>query len=107
MGHWAPSRSRKIKEASKNTGEKIFLKIFSKSRHCCIDNNGGDDILRESDVNNPRTKDTKMTQKTWTVTAVMNGEMVEYNGLVITEAKNAMAELEKDGAEWIESYREW
>jgi hypothetical protein len=48
-----------------------------------------------------------MTTKTWTVTAVVNGEMVEYTGLIITEAKNAMAELEKDGAEWIESYREW
>jgi hypothetical protein len=45
--------------------------------------------------------------KTWTITAVLNGEMVEYNGLDISEAKNAMAELEKDGAEWIESYREW
>ena len=48
-----------------------------------------------------------MTTKTWTVTAVVNGEMVEYTGLIITEAKNAMVELEKDGAEWIESYREW
>jgi hypothetical protein len=45
--------------------------------------------------------------KTWTITAVLNGEMVEYNGLIITEAQNTMAELEKDGAEWIESYREW
>jgi hypothetical protein len=51
------------------------------------------------------TRNTKM--KTWTITAVLNGEMVEYNGLIITEAKNTMAELEKDGAEWIESYREW
>jgi hypothetical protein len=46
--------------------------------------------------------------KTWTITAVdRTGEMVEYNGLDITEAKNAMAELAKDGASYIESYREW
>jgi hypothetical protein len=48
-----------------------------------------------------------MIKKTWTVTAVLNGEMMEYTGMDIIEAKNAMAELEKDGAEWIESYREW
>jgi len=48
-----------------------------------------------------------MKAKTWTITAVLNGEMVEYNWLDIIEAKNAMAELEKDGAEWIEAYREW
>jgi hypothetical protein len=34
-------------------------------------------------------------------------EVILHTGLIITEAKNAMAELEKDGAQWIESYREW
>lgn len=48
-----------------------------------------------------------MKTKTWTVTATLNGEMVEYKGMEIGEAKNAAAELEKDGAQWIEYYREW
>jgi hypothetical protein len=48
-----------------------------------------------------------MKTKTWTVTAVLNGEMVEYTGLILTEVGNTRAELEKDGAEWIETYREW
>lgn len=64
-------------------------------------------MIRVSDKQHPTQGNTEMTTKTWTVTAVLNGEMVEYNNLIITEAKNAMAELEKDGAEWIESYREW
>ena len=49
----------------------------------------------------------KMKAKTWTVTATLNGEMVEYKGMELAEANNAAAELEKDGAQWIEYYREW
>jgi hypothetical protein len=48
-----------------------------------------------------------MKTKTWTVTAVLNGEMIQYEGMNLTEANNAAAELEKDGASYIEFYREW
>ena len=48
-----------------------------------------------------------MKTKTWTVTAVLNGEMIQYEGMSLAEANNAAAELEKDRAQWIEFYREW
>ncbi len=49
----------------------------------------------------------EMKTKTWTVTAVLNGGMVEYKKMNLVEANNAAAELEKDGASYIEFYREW